>query len=109
MPEYCASSYYDKYPPAEQIALATNPDPPAGVPQVAVQTSKAFRHWVKSPTEHSACTTNFSAWSSSACRLPDSTARTMRRAYYACVSQTDDLVGKVLAALKSNVSKPVSS
>jgi arylsulfatase A-like enzyme len=100
MPQYCSKKYYDMYPNASDIALPTNPSPPRGVPQVAIQTSAAFRKWVNSPTAKGPCVTSFDAWNNSnSCYLGDDITRTMRRSYYACVTQTDALVGRVLAAL----------
>ena len=103
MPQYCPQKYYDLYPPASQTSLAHNPAPPAGVPPVAVQLSKQFRHWLR--IDNATCggpATTFDAWASPECRVPDSLARTLRRAYRACTSYTDAMVGVVLDALEAN-------
>ena len=59
-PEYCPESYYAHYPDIEDIPLAKNPEPPISVPAVAVQTSKAFRHWLN-VDNNTACDTECSS------------------------------------------------
>jgi arylsulfatase A-like enzyme len=98
MPEFCPAAYYANYPDVADIPLAPNPDPPAGVPQVAVQLSKAFRKWLH--IENATCDGGtFADWNSTACRVPADLARQLRRAYWACTSFTDRNVGVVLDAL----------
>ena len=98
MPEYCPSAYYAQYPGTTDIPLAPNADPPAAVPAVAIQTSKAFRKWLN--IENATCdSSTFDAWNTSACHVPAPLARQLRRAYWACTSFTDRNVGVVLDAL----------
>ena len=88
------------YPPAEEIPLAANPEPPVGVQEVAVQTSADFKVWLD--IDNKTCDATFAAWNSSACRVPEARAREMRRAYYACTTYVDKSIGMVLDALEAN-------
>ena len=102
LPFYCAKKYYDMYPPAEQIALPKNPDVPKDFPPIArgfgcmdgyLDTKQFFPNKTK-------CKTDVQA-SFYECRISDDYTRVLRRAYYACVSQSDAQVGKVIDAMES--------
>merc|ERR1712176_1363491 len=56
LPEYCPQKYYDLYP-RESVDLADNPEAPSNVPQIAVQTSELFAHWL--PKGSGPCQQNF--------------------------------------------------
>ena len=101
---YCAKKYYDMYPPAEQIALPKNPDVPKDYPPIArglcgigrFSDTKGFF-----PNETKCHTDVQASFYGKDCRIPDDYTQVMRKAYYACVSQTDALVGKVIGAMES--------
>ena len=84
LPWAAPSPFYDLYPPADAIATALHADVPEGSPPLAVHanTWKHFPHTFY-PGRPVARTT----------------AQLARRAYYACVSFVDSLVGRVLSTL----------
>ena len=101
---YCAKKYYDMYPPAEQIAPPKNPDVPKDFPPIArgfcgightVDTGPYFPNKTKCQTDVKA------SFDVNGCGIPENYTRVLRRAYYACVSQTDALVGRVIDAMES--------
>jgi iduronate 2-sulfatase len=98
MPEYCPSKYWDLYEPS-QLELPKNPFGPTGTPQIAVQTSQQWRHWLNLSTQKGACVTDYQAWNSTACMPSTTVSRAMRWAYYSCISYTDALLGDTIAAL----------
>ena len=111
MPEVCQSKWYDLYPlNATFPPLAKRKFAPSRVPQVAIQTSAQFRSWINSTASKEECGSGapgtagatFAAWNSSACVIPDVEARAVKRAYWACISQTDSFVGAVMQSLKDN-------
>ena len=104
MPEFCPREYYARYPADADIPLARNPDPPTGAPPIAVQLSVAFRKWLKlGEGPGGVCGSSWSAWSTDpACRVNASDARAIRKAYWACISYTDAMLGQVLTALRGN-------
>ena len=110
MPEVCGSKFYDLYPLNDTYPeLAVNKFAPVDAPQVAIQTSSQFRSWINSTASASACakaapkgTATFATWNSSQCVVPDVEARAMKRAYWACISQTDSLIGAVMDRVESN-------
>jgi len=62
-----------------------------------------FRNWLNlSDIMGAPCETEPVRWNSSGCRVPAEQQRLIRKAYYACISYTDALVGRVLAALKAS-------
>lgn len=100
MPEVCGEKYYKMYGDMEQIPLAENPEPPTDVPQVAVQTSTAFREWL-GMNHNGPCVHNFSSWNSPSCFVSQKQARQIKRAYWSCTTAVDAMVGKVYKALGS--------
>lgn len=77
-------TFYDLYPPAEAIATALHADVPEGSPPLAVH-SNTWKHFPHTfyPGRP----------------VARSTAQLARRAYYACVSFVDSLIGRVLSTL----------
>jgi iduronate 2-sulfatase len=98
MPEYCPSKYWDIYQP-QALTLAPNPRGPTDAPQIAVQTSKMWRNWLNLSSQTGLCQTDYAAWQKPPCIVEDSVARTMRWAYYACISYTDANIGAVVGSL----------
>ena len=104
LPFYAPSNYFDKYPPVDQIKLADNPDVPTDFPPIARSTALANRYKDIDQlfSNVSECHEDAKvSLSSKRCHMPDSKARELRRAYYACISYTDAQIGKVLAELQS--------
>lgn len=106
LPFYAPSSYYDMYPPASEIPLALNRDSPEGMPSIAYSTACAIYGFkdAKSvlPDDWKECHSDpLRATNSSVCRIPDSKAHELRRAYSACISYTDAQVGRVVKELES--------
>ena len=84
LPWGAPSEYFDMYPPASQLSLATHKNIPTGMPDVA------YHHCQWGPFP----------WNSSRGQpVSDTIAREARRGYYAAVSFADALVGQVLATL----------
>ena len=105
VPFYAPSKYFDKYPPADQIKLADNPDVPTDFPPIAraiCGVLDLYTDVMPLFPNYTACKVdvNVSLYSQE-CHLPDSKAKEIRRAYYACVSYTDAQIGKVLAELET--------
>ena len=105
VPFYAPSKYFDKYPPADQIKLADNPDVPTDFPPIARAICPVLDFYTDVMPlfpNYTACKTDVNvSFYSEECHLPDSKAKEIRRAYYACVSYTDAQIGKVLAELDS--------
>ena len=105
VPFYAPSKYFDKYPPADQIKLADNPNVPTDFPPIARAVCPVLDLYTDVKPlfpNFTACNTDVNAsLSGEECHLPDSKAKEIRRAYYACVSYTDAQIGKVLAELQS--------
>ena len=96
--------YFDKYPPAHEIELASNPNVPADFPPIARAICEIDRYKDVKPLfpNMSLCHTDVKAsFFGQECSMPDSKARELRRAYYACVSYTDAQIGKVLSELET--------
>ena len=103
LPFYCPKHYYDLYPPAEQIKLPENPDPPVGMPDIAWSIWRELRGYsdIKVLFNVTKCEQDAEASiHSKECRVPDSKVRELRRAYYSCVSFTDAQIGKVITELE---------
>jgi choline-sulfatase len=77
--------YWDLYD-RDKIALADNPYQPHGAPDIAMNGWRYFRSFKDMPKEGP---------------MPDATARTLRHAYYACISYVDAQVGKLTRELES--------
>ena len=106
LPFYCAKKYYDMYPPAEQIALPKNPDVPQNFPPIARGlgglTKGKFKDIKQFFPNFFKCQTDVNAsFFGKECRISDDYTRVLRKAYYACVSQSDALVGRVIDAMES--------
>ena len=103
LPFYAPSTYYDIYPPPDQIKPPANPDAPAGIPPIAWITSRELREYGNMGQYNlSECYLNATASiNGSECMITGLEAQTLRRAYYACVSFTDAQVGKVIAELEA--------
>ena len=80
LPWACPQQYYDLYPNATDLPPPRHPDVPDGMPSVAWHSGLDGAK-IDRP-------------------VPTGEAQEMRRAYYACVSYTDSLVGQVLAELE---------
>jgi iduronate 2-sulfatase len=83
LPFNAPKKYWDLYDP-DKLELADNPYKPKGAPQNAMHNWGELRGYVDIPKDGP---------------LPDEMARTLIHGYYACVSYTDAMVGKVLAEL----------
>ena len=103
LPFFAPSKYCNMYPSADFIPLAKNPDPPKDMPPIAWSTSGEVKSYIDMAKFNlSECRTDAKAsMNGTACRIPDLEAQLLRRAYYSCVSFTDNLVGKVLSELES--------
>ena len=104
LPFYAPEKYFDKYPPADQIELAANPDVPTDFPPIARAICGITRYNDVKPLfpNFTACHTDAKAsLSGKECAMPDSKAKELRRAYYACVSYTDAQIGRVLTELET--------
>ena len=104
-PWYAPSKYYDLYPPAENVELPKNPDVPKDFPPVARALTEPFIDFIDLKSffpNMTKCFTDVQAsFYGKECRIPDDYTRVLRRAYYACVSYSDSLVGKVVSELKA--------
>lgn len=83
LPFNAPSRYWAWYPP-ESIQLPSNYLPPENVPLAALHNWGELRGYAQVPAQGP---------------LPDALARTLIRGYYASVSYTDALIGKVLKVL----------
>ena len=83
LPFACPKKYWDLYD-RSKIQLADNPTLPKDGPEIAMSTWGELRQYRGMPKEGP---------------VTDDQARELIHGYYACVSQTDALVGKVLAEL----------
>ena len=105
LPFHAPSKYYDLYPPASEIALAENPGIPDGMPAIAYGTSRMDEfHDLRTLLNNTLdeCKKNVQEYmTSSKCKIPDSKARELRRAYYACISYVDAQVGKLIDELEA--------
>lgn len=103
LPFYAPSSYYDMYPPPEQIELPANPDAPAGIPPIAWSTSRELQSYINMLKYNlPECYTDFKAsMNGEKCKITGREAQLHRRAYYACISYTDAQVGKVVQELEA--------
>ena len=101
---YAPAKYFDKYPSADQIKLAANPDVPTDFPPIA-RAIGPFQFYtdVKPlfPNETKCHTDVQASFSGQECRMPDSKARELRRAYYSCVSFIDAQIGMVIKELEA--------
>ena len=105
LPFNAPSRYFDLYPPADQITLPENSDAPEGMPDIAWTTwgeIKGYADIHNLFANHTECSTDADeSISGKQCRIPDSIARELRRAYYSCISYTDAQIGKVVKQLEA--------
>ena len=103
LPFYAPSRYYDLYPPASEIPLANNPNPPKDMPDIAWSVWGELRGYsdIKKLFNVTECSTDAQASiDGKECRVPDDITRELRRAYYSCISYTDAQIGRVIKALE---------
>ena len=104
LPFYCSEEFYNMYPPAEQIELPKNPDVPKNFPPIARAITEivSFSDIKKFYPNMTKCKTDAQAsLYGDECRISDDYTRVLRRGYYACVSQTDAQIGKVISEMTS--------
>lgn len=83
LPFVAPKKYFDLYD-REAIKLATNPFPPKDVPQCAMYNWNDMRHYYGVPKVGP---------------MPDAMSRDLKRAYHACVTYVDTLLGQLLDEL----------
>ncbi len=90
LPFLCPKKFFDLYPP-EEVRLPDNPYAPVGMPEIAWADNAEMRQYrdMQNGVWYGAINDT----------LPDEVTLALRRAYYACTSYTDSLVGEVIAAL----------
>jgi iduronate 2-sulfatase len=86
LPFNAPKKYWDIYD-AEDIGIASNPDPPKDAPRQAIHNWGELRQYYSIPESGS---------------LSDSAANKLRHGYYACVSYTDAQIGLLLDELEKN-------
>ncbi len=84
LPFVAPKKYYDLYP-KEQFQLASNPNPPADAPEIALHNSGELRNYNDIPKTD---------------LIPNEKALELRRAYYAATSYTDAQIGRVINELE---------
>ena len=85
LPFNAPKKYWDLYDP-EKLKLASNPFPPANVdPEISLHDSYELKHY---------------GWAVKPEMVNKQEARTLKHAYYACVSYVDAQIGKVLDEVK---------
>ena len=102
LPFYAPSKYYDMYPPADQIPLPMNPNPPKDMSPLAWTTSGELRSY-EDMKEYRLpeCTSDATALAGKSCRISDSDTRLLRRGYHAAQSYTDAQIGRVLTEMEN--------
>ena len=101
LPFYAPSKYYDMYPPAAEIPLPKNPDPPKNMPPLAWTTSGELRGYRDMNKYNNKCGESVTALAGNECRVSDTDTRLLRRAYHAAQSYTDAQIGRVLTELEN--------
>ena len=103
LPFYAPSRYYDMYPAAEDIDSPMNPNAPKDIPPIAWSTSRELREY-KNMLHYNLSECYEDAQASiygDNCKITGIEAKTLRKAYYACVSYTDAQVGRVIKELEA--------
>ena len=93
LPFVASAEFFVPYPPSE-IHLPPDQQPPAGMPPVAWSSYGELRNYVDQA--------KYNASGNPGTVLPQEDVLALRRAYYASVTQTDAMVGKVMAALTAS-------
>lgn len=93
LPFVASEQFFDDFYPPSEIELPPNQQPPEGMPPVAWSSYGEIRAYsdIKS----------LNATGAPGTVLPKQDVLDLRRAYYASVTQTDFMLGKVMAELKS--------
>jgi len=92
---FIASEEFFNYYPASAIQLPPDHEtPPTGMPPVAWSKYAELRNYVDQ--------SKLNATGNPGTKLPDDDVLDLRRAYYAAVTQTDAMLGKVIAALEAS-------
>lgn len=89
---FVASSKYFKYYPPSSVELPPDQQPPKGMPPIAWSPYGELRGYSDQKT--------LNASGAPGTVLPSQDVLALRRAYYAAVTQTDDMVGRVLKTLE---------
>jgi arylsulfatase A-like enzyme len=84
LPFNCPKKYWDMYDAAE-IELAPNPFPPKNMPEMAGTSFGEIRAYEGVPAKGP---------------IDDALARTLKHGYYACISSTDALIGRLVDELE---------
>lgn len=93
LPFVASEQFFDDYYPPSEIELPPNQQPPEGMPPVAWSSYGEIRAY----SDINA----LNATGAPGTVLPKQDVLDLRRAYYASVTQTDFMLGKVMAELKS--------
>lgn len=93
LPFVASQQFFDLYP-APEISLPPDQMPPAGMPKVAWSNYGEIKAY--------ADIKKLNASGDPGTVLPKADVLELRRAYYAAVSQTDAMLGKVMAALEAS-------
>jgi len=91
---FVASEEFFEYYPASAINLPPNQYPPSGMPHVAWSSYGELRAYADQA--------KLNATGNPGSKLPEDDVLALRRAYYAAVTQTDAMLGKVMAALEAS-------
>jgi len=91
LPFVASQEFFDLYP-MDSVSLPYNQQPPEGMPKVAWSAYGELRNYADQAS--------LNATGQPGTVLPEQDVLQLRRAYYAAVSQTDAMIGKVLAALE---------
>ena len=102
LPFFAPGEFCDMYPTPAEVPLAKNPDAPTNMPPIAWTTYQGMKRYndtkkYKLPECENDAVISMSG---NSCRISDSDAHLLRRSYYAALSFTDSLVGKVMVELE---------
>jgi arylsulfatase A-like enzyme len=103
LPFFAPTQYCDLYPAPDQIPLPLNRNAPTDMPPIAWTTYGELKMYsdmakYRRPECQNDAETSMSG---EACRISDSDTQLLRRGYYASLSFTDSLVGKVVSELEN--------
>jgi len=94
LPFVASQHFFDDYYPPAAISLPPNQMPPAGMPPVAWSSYGELRAYTD--------VAQLNASGAPGTVLPSTDVLELRRAYYASVTQTDAMLGRVMAALEAS-------